>query len=267
MKTYKGAITLNRNNRGCYILDTVKGCPGGALHGGRGCYGDCYAKNIASRYGFAFDNPVSRNFENNTDQLWLFGLTDKTHTTKIIDEISNADMPFIRIGEMGDPSSDWGHTINICREIYRANKKIVIITKHWGRIPDKFLSLVSRMGLFINTSVSALDDERLLNLRVREFERLKNICHSILRIVSCDFNTEHQVGNRFAAIQHELFKMAPYIDTVFRPNGGNGFVVDNIINTKKEMFLSKYALVSRFNQNAYLGYCGTCPDLCGISNT
>ena len=77
MKNYKETITLNRNSRGCYIIDTVKGCSACALHGGRGCYGDCYAKNIADRYGFNFLDVTTRKFDERTDQLYLFGFKDE----------------------------------------------------------------------------------------------------------------------------------------------------------------------------------------------
>ena len=106
MKSYKEVITLTKNSRGCYIIDTVKGCSAGWLYGERGCYGDCYAKNIADRYGFNFLDVRARKFETDENQFMLAGFTDKTHVNRIIREINASDMPFVRIGEMGDPSLD-----------------------------------------------------------------------------------------------------------------------------------------------------------------
>src|SRR3990167_5047037 len=126
MKTYKEVITLNKNSRGCYIIDTVKGCSAGALHGGRGCYGDCYAKNIADRYGFNFLDVTTRKFDERTDQLYLFGFKYETHKSQILRAIKAVDMPFIRIGEMGDPSLDWAHTLSVCNEISVTGEPIVI---------------------------------------------------------------------------------------------------------------------------------------------
>jgi len=266
MKIYKEAITLNRNSRGCYILDTVKGCPGGPLYGGKGCCGACYAKNIADRYGFAFEKLMARKFENESRQLWLFGLTDQSHTNKIIKDIKQADMPFIRIGEMGDPSVNWEHTLDICKEVSRAGKKIVIITKHWNTISNSNLKDIEKLGLCINTSVSALDNEQELEYRLTQFERLKNVCNSILRIVSCDFNKHHSDGFDKSIIQDELFKMGNCIDTVFRPNRNNYFVGKNIINTKKVKFLKSTVLASVYNDNTYMGSCINCPDMCGINS-
>ena len=266
MKDYKEAITLNKNSRGCYILDTIKGCPGGSLYTGKGCYGACYAKNIADRYGFDFGNLKTRSFQNKTDQLYLFGLTDKTHTAKILKQIRAADMPFIRIGEMGDPSLDWEHTIDICNEISPAGKPIVIITKHWKEIPDYLLPNISKLNICVNTSVSALDDDGDIDYRLAQFTRLKSVCNSVLRIVSCNFNTANVDGLDRYLVQQELFKYTPYIDTVFRPNHNNYFVEKGIIKISKVKFLRSMVQASVYNKNTYMGDCQYCPDMCGINS-
>ena len=43
MKKYKPVITLTKNKRGIWDLDTVKGCKSGIDNNPNGCYGDCYA--------------------------------------------------------------------------------------------------------------------------------------------------------------------------------------------------------------------------------
>ena len=263
MKVYKDTITLNKNNRGCYILDTVKGCPGGQLHSGKGCYGDCYAKNIAYRYGFDFEKLMARRFQNNTAQLYLFGLSDRTHTNKIRKEIESADMPFVRIGEMGDPSGDWEHTLSVCNEIKSVNKKIVIITKHWDIIPEHKLKEVE--GICINTSISALDTEEQIEHRLSQYERLKNICNSVLRIVTCDFNKKNVDGVDKHLMQSELLKIPGSIDTVFRPSKNNPIVINGLINIKKVKFLKATVLASIHDDKIYMGGCKNCPDMCGIN--
>ncbi|MHA2382373.1 MAG: hypothetical protein ACXACT_07330 [Candidatus Thorarchaeota archaeon] len=40
-------------------LDTVRGCSGGSANGGRGCFGDCYAKEASRRFHRLFDIPRS----------------------------------------------------------------------------------------------------------------------------------------------------------------------------------------------------------------
>lgn len=266
MKTYKNEITLNKNSRGCYIIDTVKGCAAGALYGGKGCYGYCYAKSIADRYGFDFLTIKTRKFDDDSGQTDLFGFRDNAHKARIIREIKAADMPLVRIGEMGDPSFAWAHTLNVCEDISVAGKSIVIITKHWKVIPDDALKTVEKLNLCINTSVSALDNEREIEHRLEQFERLKAVCNSVLRIVSCDFNRENADGFDRAIVQEELFKIGgpTCIDTVFRPGPQNPFVVKNIIKTKRVRFLKKDVLASVYNGTTYFGTCQDCPDLCGI---
>ncbi len=40
-------------------LDTTRGCSGGSANGGRGCFGDCYAKEASRRFHRLFDIPRS----------------------------------------------------------------------------------------------------------------------------------------------------------------------------------------------------------------
>jgi hypothetical protein len=265
MKTYKDKITLIKNNRGCYILDTVKGCSM-AKKRPKGCYDNCYAQNIASRYAFDFDMPVKRKFEyDSSGQLYFEGFYDTKHENEIIRQIENADMPFVRIGEMGDPSNSWEHTLNICKIISRAKKTIVIITKHLKPIHDYLFNDISKMDICINTSVSALDNFDELDWRLMFYNKLKQICKSVLRIVSCDFNKENKEGLFRAEIQDELFKNDKIIDTVFRPSSDNPLIINEIIKVEKVRFLKSEVLASIYNKNAYLGYCNTCPEMCGIN--
>ena len=258
MKTYKEKITLNRNSRGCYILDTVKGCR-------YNCYGDCYAKNIAGRYGFDFASPIKRDFTRDTRQLCLFDFQDTKHEYETIKAIEKINMPFVRIGEMGDPSEDWQHTINICKIISQAKKKIVIITKHWHEIPDRLLEQIKGLHITINTSVSALDSFYEVDYRLFQFHRLKGFCNSVLRVVSCNFNLNNSEGMIRAAVQKELFKNDKVIDTVFRPSAKNSFVINGTIHAEKIKFLKSKVLASVFNKGVYFGACKSCPDMCGVS--
>lgn len=265
MKRFKGVLTLVKNSRGCYILDTVKGCSI-VNSQPRGCYDDCYARNIASRYGMDFGTTVKRELtpDAESSQPDLFGFEDETHLASIIKEIKKADMPFIRIGEMGDPSWDWPHTLAICEKIKAGGKPIVIITKHWTAIPDKLLPLLD--GICINTSASALDDEEDRAYRVGQYERLKPHCKSVLRIVSCDFNLDNHEGQERAYAQEQLFKNENTLDTVFRPSANNPFLLRGVIKAEKTKFLKSTMLASVHNPKTYFGHCSTCPDMCGINN-
>jgi hypothetical protein len=263
VKTFKDRVTLNKNSRGCYIIDTVKGCRGCNGDRPRGCYGDCYAWNISARYGRDFSKIVNRDFPKDTEQFRLFDFDDTRHTADILRAIEKAEMPFIRIGELGDPSQDWKHTVAVCKIIKGAGKNIVIITKHWESIPDELLGDIE--GVFINTSISALDDEEEVEHRINQYTRLAKHCNSILRIVSCDFNLENHEGFIRAQVQDGLFALGKSIDTVFRPSANNPLVVNGIIKTKKIKFLGTTMIASVYKKSAFLGYCKDCPDMCGLS--
>lgn len=265
MKQFKDIITLNKNSRGCYILDTVKGCSGCNESRPHGCYGDCYANNIAARYAIDFQHPVSRVFDTDDKQLMFFDFKDEHHLSKIIRDIKNIKMPFVRIGEMGDPSEDWNHTINVCGAISMAGKPIVIITKHWKTMPDLLLEQIRLIDLCINTSISAMDTDYEISHRLEQYERLKPYCNSVLRIVSCDFNTDTQEGARMASIQRKLFKNENTLDTIFRPGKNNKMVLDGIIKVGKARFMRSEVQASIYNDNPYLGMCDECPDMCGTN--
>jgi len=263
MRTYKDIISLSKNERGIWDLDTIKGCRSGLVENPKGCYNDCYAYKSAKRYGIDFGVSVERNF------------IDEKHKQRIIRQIERIDMPFIRIGCSGDPSENWEHTLKIIEAIKKPNqlslfdlsskKEIVIITRHWQKLTDNQLNEISKYNICINTSVSALDNERLINNSINEYKRLKPYCKSILRIVSCDFNENSVEGKKMSEIQRKLFKNENIIDTVFRPSKSNPFVTSGVINISKMAFMKKKALVSKYNKKTFLGKCENCLEMCGLN--
>jgi len=264
MKTYKNTISLSKNERGIWDLDTIKGCKSGLIENPNGCYGDCYAFKTAKRYGIDFSNSIERNFEN------------EAHKQSIIRQIEKIDMPFIRIGCAGDPSENWQHTIKIIKQIkessqlslfdIRSKKQIVIITRHWKKLTDLQLKEIAKYNICINTSVSALDNQKLIDNSLTEYERIKPYCKSVLRIVSCDFNELNNIGKEKAEIQRKLFKNELTIDTVFRPSSKNEYVLNEIINVKKMGFMDSKTLVSKYNKKTFLGKCSNCKEMCGLNN-
>ena len=264
MTPFKGEITLNKNSRGCYILDTVKGCSVCRDEKPMGCYDNCYALNIANRYNRDFTNTVDRNFTKETNQSYLFDVKDQHHISQLVSTIKKIDMPFIRIGEMGDPSYNWEHTIDVCNKISISGKPIVIITKHWVNLTDDLLKDIKHLDICINTSISALDRNDEIHDRIEQYERLKDYCKSVLRVVSCDFNIDSREGLERAIMQEYLLGFENVLETVFRPSANNKLVTDKIINIKKMEFLGSISLVSMRDNNTFLGYCNACPDMCGL---
>jgi hypothetical protein len=262
MKTYKNIISLSKNGRGIWDLDTIKGCESGLLENKKGCYSDCYALKTAKRYGIDFSKSIERNFES------------ESHRLQIIKQIEKIDMDFIRIGCSGDPSENWEHTLNIIKQIrynsqlslfdISSKKQIVIITRHWKTLTNLQLEEIKKYNICINTSVSALDNENLISNSINEYNRIKPYCKSVLRVITADFNKKNKTGLKMSLIQNELLKNENVIDTVFRPSSKNEFVVNEVIKVKKMAFMKSKALVSKFNKKAFLGKCENCLEMCGI---
>jgi hypothetical protein len=253
VRLYSNVISLTKNDRGIYSLDTSMGCSSGLIQNPKGCYNDCYAAKSAKIYGYDFSKTVIRDFK------------DIAHQRKIILQISKIKLDFVRIGTNGDPSENWEHCIKICKIISRSNKQIVIITKHWTFLTDLQLEYLSKLNVCINTSVSALDEKDQLESCLFQYKRIKNYCKSVLRIVSCDFNLDNEKGKQLSEIQHSLFKNEDVIDTVFRLNKSNPYIKEGIVNVKKSKFLGKNTIISKFNKKTYFGKCSSCTEMCGIN--
>lgn len=253
MKAYGTKISLSKNSRGVYCIDTVMGCASGMSARAGGCYGDCYAARTAKRYGHDFSVNVLRDFE------------DHNHVAEVVRQINSARSPFVRIGCSGDPSEDWPHTLSVLRKIQWCNKEIVIITRHWNILTDDQLRWLSELNLCINTSISALDDQATLDSCLWQYRRIETWCKSVLRIISCDFNLGHPEGRRMAEVQDRLFNEPSVIDTVFRPSKNNPLVASGIINVTQEKFNGKRTIASKRNPRTYMGKCACCPDQCGVS--
>lgn len=251
MKIYSSKITLSKNDRGIYCLDTSVGCSSGMKDNSKGCYNDCYSAHFAKLYGYDFSTTILRHF------------TSKQHERNIITEINKASMPFIRIGCSGDPSENWEHCISILKVIANCNKEVVIITRHWTLLTDGQLQYLSTINVCVNTSVSALDKDPYR--QVEQYKRLKPYCKAVLRIVSCDFNLDNPEGHRLHKIQATLFANGNTLDTVFRPNKNNPLVVNGVINTSTGLFNGKKCLMSKVNKKTYTGKCSSCHEMCGVN--
>lgn len=253
MREYSSKISLTKNSRGIYSLDTSIGCTSGMKNENGGCYNDCYAAKSSKLYGYDFSKTVLRFFEN------------EKHRREILNKINRIPLDFVRIGTSGDPSENWDHTFSILDKIKNCNKQIVIITRHWTNLTDSQLLFLSKLNICINTSVSALDKPQLMTNCLLQYERIKPYCKSVLRVVSANFNLDNETGHKMAKIQYSLFNHKGTIDTVLRVGRSNIFVKDGIINVSESTFLGKKALISKFNKSTYFGKCSTCHEMCGLN--
>jgi len=253
MREYSKVITLTKNGRGLYSLDPIFGCNTGMQKNNKGCFSDCYSARIAKKYGYDFSKNVNRYFK------------DEKHEKSIVNKINKTDFDFIRMGSNGDPSEDWEHTINVIKKLKGITKEIVIITRHWNKLSDNQLKELSKHNVCINTSISAIDNKDELKNNIKEYERLRSYCKSILRIVSFDFNLDNEKGLKYNEIQLQLFKNYKMLDTVFRVFKTNDLVKDGIIKIKETKFLGKKCFVSKMNKKTYFGNCVNCLEKCGIN--
>ena len=250
MRTYSDKITLVKNSRGVWDLDTIKGCRYGTETKPNGCYDSCYAVRFAKRAGIDFSKSVKRYFKN------------RTHVKEIINQLKNIDMPFVRIGTDGDPSEDWCHTLDIIEKIRLACNNIVIVTKHWNPIPNNLAKYFK--GFYINTSISALDSRLQIKHRLAEYEHLKSFCYSILRVNTCKFNLLNSFGNTFNDMQLKLLCNKNVLDTILRFSKDHNLVKSGIVIIDKTKFLKSEVYASVYNNDTYFGTCDKCPELCGV---
>ena len=251
MRSYSNTITLTENGRGIWTIDPIMGCNSGVKKDKKGCFSDCYAARNARIYGYDFSQNVLRNFK------------DEKHLNSIIRKINRLEFPFVRMGNSGDPSEDWEHTIKILELLKDTNKEFVIITKHWSKLNRKQLERIKVLNVCINTSISAIDDN--LHENIEQYEILKGFCRSILRCVSFNFNVKNKKGSHFGLLQSWIFNTHDVLDTVFRCSKSNYLYKEGIINIKETKFLGKKCYVSKYNPKTYFGNCDNCIEKCGIN--
>ena len=98
-RRYIPVLTAVENSKGVLDVDTVKGCTlGMRAYPGTGCYGECYANKIATRYGIDFTVSVSRK------------LTPYNRAT-IFCTVRDHPASWYRIGTTGEPCHDWDNTL------------------------------------------------------------------------------------------------------------------------------------------------------------
>ena len=254
MRTYQNIMTADVNEKGVLDVDTVKGCTAGMnARPGTGCYGGCYAANIAKFRGIDFAQAVVRK------------VGGAANARRIERAVAAAPEGFFRIGTMGDPCHAWEHTVSTV-EWLAPLAVPVVVTKHWMVATDEQLSRLVVCGTVLNTSVSALDTPAELAHRERQIARYAALGGvSVARIVSCDFNTDTTEGAAMAVVQARLFTLVPTLDNPLRVPRTHPLVRRGIIRVRKVKDLASLRTISLVNPKTYLGHCAACPDKCGLA--
>jgi hypothetical protein len=250
---YHDAITATVNLKGVIDVDTVKGCTMGMrARKEHGCYDDCYAQRVASRYGYDFAQSVTRGF---TD--W------REHRDTIVKQLRAFPATWYRIGVMGDPCHDWNQTVKVIRALRRAEMTAVIITKHWIPLTDDHISQLLDLDVVVNTSTSGFDTDAELRHRVRQYERLRDFgIRSVNRVVTADYG-DTEWGRAAKAKQDYLLTLPPVIDNPLRVSPNNPHLLNGDIRATNRPDSVGGTFVSLHKPDVYLGSCAACPDQCG----
>lgn len=254
VRRYADVLTADVNQKGVLDVDTVKGCTAGmSARPGTGCYGGCYAANIARFRGLDFAQSVARKVKS------------AGHARSIERAVRAAPEGFFRVGTMGDPCHAWEHTVRTI-EWLAPLAVPVLVTKHWRTATDDQFRRLVRCGAVLNTSVSALDTPQELTHRERQISRYKSLGGvSVARIVSCDFNRDNDEGQRMADVQDRLFDLRPTLDNPLRVLRSHELVVRGVIRVRAVRDLATDRSMSVVNADTYVGHCAACPDKCGLA--
>ena len=215
-----------------------------------GCYGLCYACKTAMLYGHDFTKSVSRKID----------VGERAHIESIV---KKHNAPWFRTGNMGDPSHDWDHTVDVCEWLGKY-KTPVVVTKHWIHMSNDHATALRKCGTVINTSVSPLDTKEEIEYRINIFTWLKGIgINSVLRVVSAKFGHTNN-GNELKQKQNAIFKNAPVIDNPLRIPATDKRVLSGDIIVQRHKDKGGGSTVSVLNSSAFIGSCNICPDQCGV---
>lgn len=261
LRQYSPFLTAEVNGKGALDIDTVKGCTlGMEAYPDGGCYGECYARKIAQRYGFDFNISVSRYF---LKHLWK----GYRHLDTISRIIQANPVPWYRIGTAGDPCHDWENTVRVCEALRPMCRIPVIITKHWIPLSDDQLRRLKKCNAVVNTSTSGMDTDREIAHRVAQRNRLADHgLRSICRVVTCHFG-QSEWARSCQEKQDYLLSLQPVIDNPLRACQRNPRVVNgDIVISRKEESVGGGKFVSLHHAGVHLGTCDQCPDQCGVDS-
>ena len=94
-------------------LDTVRGCSFAAVHGFRGCYGNCYLAESMASYHMKYWNPVSMTL----------------NAGPLVRDLRCIKSDYVRNGVNGEPSFDWELTASTAELCDACDKTTVLLTR------------------------------------------------------------------------------------------------------------------------------------------
>ncbi|MBY8997414.1 MAG: hypothetical protein KGD60_06765 [Candidatus Thorarchaeota archaeon] len=185
-------------------LDTVKGCRGGSAFGGRGCFGDCYAKEASRRFHRLFDIPRS------------MILNEKRLGRQLEPLIGNC----VRNGVKGDPSEDWELGIKTMEFCDQYDITTIFLTRV-GEIPsEQQFTQMAMSEAIIHGSVSALDPTEHIDIILDALERYEELGgRSVRRVITVPLREDSPLWDT----QDELMDLSNVLHQPLRFRGANPF--------------------------------------------
>lgn len=186
-------------------LDTVKGCRGGAAFGGRGCFGDCYAKEASRRFHRLFDIPQSMLLSEKRLGLQLEHLFGDC----------------VRNGVKGDSSEDWELSVKTMRFFDQYDITTIFITRFWEMPSEHQFRQMAKSEAIIHGSVSVLDPPEHIDIILDALERYEELGgRSVRRVITAPLLADSPLWE----IQDDLMDLRNVLHQPLRLRGANPFI-------------------------------------------
>ena len=186
-------------------LDTVRGCSGGSANGGRGCFGDCYAKEASRRFHRLFDIPRS------------MLLSEKQLGPQLEPLIGDC----VRNGVKGDPSEDWELAIKTMKFCDHYDITTIFLTRFWKMPSEYDLAEMAKSEAIIHGSLSTLDPKTHIDIITQTLDRYEDFGgRSVRRVITAPLLEDSPLWE----IQDELMDLRNVLQQPLRFRGTNPFI-------------------------------------------
>lgn len=195
------------------IVNSVKGCPLARLHGGRGCYGDCYPMENLGRYHIKYWVPIPQILDER-----------KLHSDlmRIRREKEYSWISFLRDGEKGDPSLSWEIATRISEIGYEHGFSLARLTKFIQEPSDEQLVRQADSKTVLHGSVSALDPFDIRQRVLESLERYDVLGGRVVhRVITADFQSDLK---DLWELQDSLMEMKNVLQQPLRLRKSNPFL-------------------------------------------
>jgi hypothetical protein len=182
-------------------LDTVRGCSFAAVHGFRGCYGNCYLAESMVRYHIKYWIPVSM----------------RLNPCLLVKDLQSIRSDYVRNGVNGDPSFDWDLSVRVAELCDTYDKTTVLPTRFGIEPSDIHLRRLARVECIMHGSLSAIDPPRHRERVLSSLDRYEALGgRPVRRVITAWFNDEQSA---LWEVQDRLMSMGKAFQQPLRIRG------------------------------------------------